>query len=127
MILVDTSVWVRQLCEGAARFAAAQERAELLTHPRVIGELACGRLADPVTVLGLLRTLPSSAWPESPRSEIVAAAVADVPEARANCRHVLHAAVLVRARAAASAPCSAGSGRVSGRFHRVLGDPPATS
>ncbi len=30
------------------------------THPWVIGELACGRLSDRATVLGLLRALPSA-------------------------------------------------------------------
>jgi predicted nucleic acid-binding protein len=58
--LVDTSVWVRHLREGDARLAAALERAEVWTHPGVIGELACGRLSDRATVLGLLRALPSA-------------------------------------------------------------------
>ncbi len=30
------------------------------THPWVIGELACGRLSDRATVLGLLRALPTA-------------------------------------------------------------------
>jgi predicted nucleic acid-binding protein len=59
-MLVDTSVWVRHLREGDARLAAALERAEVSTHPWVIGELACGRLSDRATVLGLLRALPSA-------------------------------------------------------------------
>jgi len=58
--LVDTSVWVRHLREGDARLAAALERAEVWTHPWVIGELACGHLSDRATVLGLLRALPSA-------------------------------------------------------------------
>jgi len=58
-MLVDTSVWVRHLREGDARLAAALERAEVWTHPWVVGELACGRLADRATVLGLLRSLPT--------------------------------------------------------------------
>ena len=55
------------------------------------------RRADRATVLGLLQAPPSSAWPASPRPEIVAAVVADVPEARGNRLHGLHAAVLVPA------------------------------
>lgn len=58
MTLVDTSVWVRHLREGDADLAAALERAEVWTHPWVIGELACGRLADRATVLGHLGALP---------------------------------------------------------------------
>ena len=60
MMLVDTSVWVRHLREGDAVLAAALERAEVWTHPWVIGELACGRLTDRATVLGLLRALPTA-------------------------------------------------------------------
>ena len=59
-MLVDTSVWVRHLREGDAYLAAALERAEVWTHPWVIGELACGRLADRATVLGHLRALPTT-------------------------------------------------------------------
>jgi predicted nucleic acid-binding protein len=61
VILVDTSVWVRHLREGDARLAAALDRAEVWTHPWVVGELACGRLADRAAVLGLLRALPTAA------------------------------------------------------------------
>jgi predicted nucleic acid-binding protein len=60
MMLVDTSVWVRHLRDGDAHLATALERAEVWTHPWVIGELACGRLSDRATVLGLLRALPST-------------------------------------------------------------------
>jgi predicted nucleic acid-binding protein len=60
VILVDTSVWVRHLRDGDARLAAALERAEVWTHPWVIGELSCGRLSDRAAVLGLLRALPST-------------------------------------------------------------------
>jgi predicted nucleic acid-binding protein len=60
VILVDTSVWVRHLREGDAGLATALERAEVWTHPWVVGELACGRLADRATVLGLLRALPAA-------------------------------------------------------------------
>jgi predicted nucleic acid-binding protein len=61
VILVDTSVWVRHLREGDARLAALLERAEVLTHRWVVGEVACGRLTDRAAVLGLLRALPAAA------------------------------------------------------------------
>lgn len=57
-MLVDTSVWVRHLRDGDAHLAAALGRAEVWTHPWVIGELACGRLSNRATVLELLRALP---------------------------------------------------------------------
>ncbi len=60
MILVDTSVWVRHLREGDPQLTTALERAEVWTHPWVIGELACGRLSDRATILGHLRALPST-------------------------------------------------------------------
>ena len=60
MILVDTSVWVGHLREGDVRLAAALERADVWTHPWVIGELACGRFSDRAAVLGLLRALPTA-------------------------------------------------------------------
>ena len=57
---VDTSVWVHHMREGDTRLAAALERAEVWTHPWVIGELACRRLTDRAAVLGLLRALPTA-------------------------------------------------------------------
>jgi len=58
MILVDTSVWVDHFRRGDARLVDALNDAQVLTHPFVIGELACGNLERRATVLGLLRDLP---------------------------------------------------------------------
>ncbi len=58
MILVDTSVWVDHLRKGVPALAAALERGEVLTHPFVIGELACGSLKNRNEVLRLLADLP---------------------------------------------------------------------
>lgn len=60
MILADTSVWIDHLRRGNEALASALEREEVLTHPFVIGELACGHLARRREVLGLLEALPSS-------------------------------------------------------------------
>lgn len=61
MILVDTSVWVDHLQKGVAALAEALEREEVMAHPFVIGELACGNLKNRGEVLGLLGRLPSIA------------------------------------------------------------------
>ena len=61
MILVDTSVWVDHLRRGDARLSALLDGASVLIHPFIIGEIACGSLADRKTVLELLQDLPTAA------------------------------------------------------------------
>lgn len=58
MILVDTSIWVDHLRNGSPALAAALEREEVLTHPLVIGELACGTLKNRTEILQLMAALP---------------------------------------------------------------------
>ena len=65
MILADTSVWVDHLRRGDARLAALLDTASVLIHPFVIGEIACGSLADRATVLGLLQDLPRAVVAEA--------------------------------------------------------------
>ena len=60
MLLVDTSVWVDHLRRGNARLMAHLSAGEVLTHPDVLGELACGNLVNRKEVLGLLRALPAA-------------------------------------------------------------------
>ena len=59
MILVDTSVWVDHLRSGNNRLAALLQRGVVLSHPFVVGEIACGHLRDGSGVIDLLRALPS--------------------------------------------------------------------
>lgn len=61
MILVDTSVWVDHLRRRDARLSAQLDSASVLVHPFIIGEIACGNLADRQTVIELLQALPMSA------------------------------------------------------------------
>lgn len=61
MILVDTSVWVDHLRRGDAALVALLERAAVVMHPFVVGELACGSLHDRRAVLSLLQDLPAAA------------------------------------------------------------------
>jgi len=60
VILVDTSVWVEHLRRGLPRLATLLQEGEVLIHPWVIGELACGNLRNRGDVLELLQGLPAS-------------------------------------------------------------------
>lgn len=60
MILVDTSVWVDHLRKTVPALAEALESGDVMTHPFVIGELACGNLRNRDEILGLLTALPSA-------------------------------------------------------------------
>jgi len=59
LILVDTSVWIDHLQTSIGLLADALEAEDVLVHPFVIGELACGEMKERHKVLGLLTTLPS--------------------------------------------------------------------
>ena len=58
MVLVDTSVWVSHLRAGNPGLASLLEDAEVVCHPYVIGELACGNLKNRKDILSLLDALP---------------------------------------------------------------------
>ncbi len=58
MILVDTSAWVEHLRHGLPRLATLLQEGEVLIHPWVIGELACGNLRNRQQDLELLQCLP---------------------------------------------------------------------
>ncbi len=60
MILVDTSVWVEYFRAGNRRLAVLLDEGQVLTHPFVIGELACGSLRKRAEVLALLTALPEA-------------------------------------------------------------------
>ena len=60
MILVDTSVWIDHLRLGDPELASALQSCEVLCHPHVVGELACGNLRARDKVITLLQTLPVS-------------------------------------------------------------------
>lgn len=58
MTLADTSVWVDHLRRSRHGLAALLEDDEVLCHPFVVGELACGSLANRDRFLRLLSALP---------------------------------------------------------------------
>ncbi len=61
MTLVDTSVWIDHFRDGDKLLQDMLMNGEVLTHPLVIGELACGNLARRDEVLEYLVALPSVA------------------------------------------------------------------
>jgi predicted nucleic acid-binding protein len=57
-MLVDTSVWVDHLRRRNATLVGLLEQAQVWTHAFVVGELACGNLAQRNKVLSALVALP---------------------------------------------------------------------
>jgi hypothetical protein len=60
MILVDTSVWIAHLNAGDPLLADLLEQGEVLMHPSVLGELACGNLRNRRQLLGFMQDLPQA-------------------------------------------------------------------
>ena len=58
MILAGTSVWIDHLRTGDKHLAELLNSSQILVHPFVIGELACGNLHKRDNVLRLLNDLP---------------------------------------------------------------------
>lgn len=61
MVLVDTSIWVDHFRRCSASLGTLLEREEVVGHPFVIGELACGNLSRRREILDLLQALPQAA------------------------------------------------------------------
>ena len=60
MVLVDTSIWIDHLRSANTRMARLLEDGEIVVHPFVIGELACGNLRNRSEILALLHALPQA-------------------------------------------------------------------
>lgn len=60
MVLVDTSVWVAHLRESNSRLGQYLNQGEVISHPLVIGELACGNIKNRSEILSLLSALPQA-------------------------------------------------------------------
>jgi predicted nucleic acid-binding protein len=59
-MLVDSSVWVDHLRRGNRRLRQLLRDGRVITHPFVVGELACGWLTRRTEILWLLATLPAA-------------------------------------------------------------------
>ena len=59
MILVDTSVWVLHLRESIGKLISLLNNGEVLCHPFIIGEIACGNLKNRTVIINLLKSLSS--------------------------------------------------------------------
>jgi hypothetical protein len=57
MVLVDTSVWVMHLRQGRIGLDGLLDQGEVMCHPYIIGEIACGNLNNRIEILSLLKTL----------------------------------------------------------------------
>ena len=60
MVLVDTSVWVSHFRDGNIELANLLNDGNVLCHPLIIGELACGNFKDRNVILSFLQLLPMS-------------------------------------------------------------------
>lgn len=58
MILVDTSVWIRHLQRPNRVLSEYLQTSEILMHPLVLGELACGMFSDRDSRFRFWRALP---------------------------------------------------------------------
>jgi predicted nucleic acid-binding protein len=61
VILADTSIWIDHLRHGNAGLARLLQQQQVAAHPLIIGELACGTLANRREILELLQQLPQFA------------------------------------------------------------------
>lgn len=61
MILVDSSVWISHLRASDKKLVTLLLNDQVLTHPYIIGEVACGRFKQRKEILDLLQKLPCAA------------------------------------------------------------------
>ena len=58
MVITDTSIWVTHLRQGSRQLEKLLIDAEVMCHPFIIGELACGNLDNRNEIISLLQSLP---------------------------------------------------------------------
>jgi predicted nucleic acid-binding protein len=60
VIVVDTSVWINHLRIPSKLLGQLLGLEQVLIHPFVVGELACGNLANRKEIIALLHSLPAA-------------------------------------------------------------------
>ena len=60
MVLVDTSIWISHLRDNNPQLANLLCQGQVVSHPLIIGELACGNLNNRHEILSSLNKLPMS-------------------------------------------------------------------
>jgi predicted nucleic acid-binding protein len=58
MVIVDTSIWVTHLRQGSRQLEKLLYDAEVMCHPFIVGELACGNLKNRTEIISLVQSLP---------------------------------------------------------------------
>ena len=64
MVLVDTSVWVTHFRKGDVGLESLLQDGRVVSHPFIVGELACGNLRNRSAILPLLNDLPMATQAE---------------------------------------------------------------
>jgi len=60
VIIVDTSIWIDHLRNGDEQLVYLLSQAQVLMHPMIVGELACGYLQNRQELLVLWSKLPQA-------------------------------------------------------------------
>ena len=60
MVLVDTSIWVSHFRKGDPHLQELLVAEQVLCHPFITGELACGGLKNRKEIISLLQALPGA-------------------------------------------------------------------
>ncbi|MCD4782089.1 MAG: PIN domain-containing protein [Candidatus Omnitrophica bacterium] len=59
MILVDTSIWIEHFRKKNAQLEEILNTRDVMCHPFIIGELACGSIKNRKEILSLMEALPT--------------------------------------------------------------------
>ncbi len=65
MVLVDTSIWVAHFRKGDSHLQELLVDEQVLCHPFILGELACGGLKNRKEIISLLKALPGAITAET--------------------------------------------------------------